>query len=239
MGTNPNRCSTFRFKQFEIENSVSAMKVGTDGVLLGAWATADNPLSILDIGAGTGLISIMLAQRFGNAMITGIEIDSQAADEARENVLKSPWSDRITIGCCDFCRWDTNTKFDLIVSNPPFFTNGIKSPDISRASARHAAQLSPQSIVERGASLLTDNGILAMIIPIEIIEDLIFSATLNHLNPREITTVTTRVGKSPKRALISFICHPSQVQKNELIISDQNGFTSQYRNLTQDFYLQF
>ena len=97
------------------------MKVGTDGVLLGAWATADNPLSILDIGAGSGLISIMLAQRFGNAMITGIEIDSQAADEARENVLKSPWSDRITIGCCDFCRWDTNTKFDLIVSNPPFF----------------------------------------------------------------------------------------------------------------------
>ncbi|MDE7155686.1 MAG: methyltransferase, partial [Muribaculaceae bacterium] len=91
MGTNPNRCSTFRFKQFEIENSASAMKVGTDGVLLGAWVTADNPQSILDIGAGSGLISIMLAQRFDTSLITGIEIDHAAAEEAQSNVSASPW----------------------------------------------------------------------------------------------------------------------------------------------------
>ena len=239
MGTNPNRNSTFRFKQFEIDNSVSAMKVGTDGVLLGAWATADNPLSILDIGAGTGLISIMLAQRFTNATITGIEIDSAATQEAQKNVKASHWSDRITVECCDFCQWETSAKFDLIVSNPPFFTNGIKSPDSSRASARHAAQLSPKSIIEKGSSLLTDDGVLAMIIPTEMIDNLIFSATLNHLNTHEIMTVTTRIGKPAKRALISFSRQPSLLAKTELVISDQNGYTTQYRNLTKDFYLQF
>ncbi len=215
------------------------MKVGTDGVLLGAWVTADNPQSILDIGAGSGLISIMLAQRFDTSLITGIEIDHAAAEEAQSNVSASPWSDRITIECCDFCNWKSDAKFDLIVSNPPFFTNGIKSPDDSRASARHATLLSPQSIIEHSVRLLTDNGVLAMIVPAEIVDQLIFSATLHHLNPRKITTVTTRIGKPAKRALISFTCHTSQLQRSELFISDQSGFTPQYRNLTKDFYLQF
>ena len=239
MGTNPNRCSTFRFKQFEIANSSSAMKVGTDGVLLGAWAYGENPQRILDIGSGSGVISLMLAQRFPEARITGIEIDNNATDEARMNASKTPWSTRVEFVCHDFCDWSSDEKFDLIVSNPPFFTNGLKSPDKSRATARHADILSPSAVLSRGADMLTPDGIIAMIVPADMVDNLIFEAAMHRLNAVNITSVTTRTGKPARRALISFSNLARPTVKTILTISDNAGFTPEYRHLTRDFYLEF
>lgn len=239
MGTNPNRCSTFRFKQFEIVNSSSAMKVGTDGVLLGAWADTENPLRILDIGSGSGLITLMLAQRFPDARITGIEIDADAAGEAQMNAEKTPWHDRVDFICHDFCEWTCPEKFDLIVSNPPFFTNGLKSPDESRAVARHAASLSPSAILSHGSRMLAPDGTIAMIVPAESVDNLIFEAAMHRLNPVNVTSVTTRVGKPPRRALISFSTISGPVAHSILTISDNGTFTPEYRNLTRNFYLEF
>lgn len=239
MGTNPNRCSTFRFKQFEIVNSLSAMKVGTDGVLLGAWADNDKTDRILDIGSGSGLISLMLAQRFPDARITGIEIDPQATAEARLNASNTAWQDRITFICNDFCEWSTDEKFDMIVSNPPFFTNGLKSPDSSRATARHAAGLSPASILDRASKMLDPDGVIAMIVPADMVDNLIFEATMHRLNPLKITNVTTRAGKPPRRALISFTPKACAVASSIFTISGADGFTPEYRDLTHEFYLEF
>lgn len=215
------------------------MKVGTDGVLLGAWANSVNPHKILDIGSGSGLIALMLAQRFPEAHITGIEIDPSATEEARMNAAKTPWSDRADFICHDFEDWITDEKFDLIVSNPPFFTNGLKSPDDSRATARHADTLSPSTILRRGAAMLNPDGVLAMIVPADSIGELTFNAILHRLNPQNITSVTTRTGKSPRRALVSFSLKALPPVTSVLTISDSNGFTPEYRNLTHDFYLEF
>lgn len=239
MGTNPNRSSTFRFKQFEIVNSLSAMKVGTDGVLLGAWADNDKTDRILDIGSGSGLISLMLAQRFPDARITGIEIDPQATAEARLNASNTAWQDRITFICNDFCEWSTDEKFDMIVSNPPFFTNGLKSPDSSRATARHAAGLSPASILDRASKMLDPDGVIAMIVPADMVDNLIFEAAMHRLNPLKITNVTTRAGKPPRRTLISFTPKSCAVVSSIFTISGADGFTPEYRDLTHEFYLEF
>ena len=129
--------SYFRFKQFTIHQEKCAMKVGTDGCLLGAWVDLSQSQRILDVGCGSGLIAIMTAQRCTNVTITGIEIDNEAASQATENAESSPWAERIEIICEDFLKFTPEQQFDTIVSNPPYFSNSLKCPNDKRNKARH------------------------------------------------------------------------------------------------------
>ena len=162
----------FKFRQFTVWHDRCAMKVGTDGVLLGAWAGQDRPGEILDIGTGSGLIALMLAQRFPKARITGIDCDKDAAMQAKENFTGSPWADRLRtvhIGLQGFCR-DTVTaaeRFDLIVSNPPFYDNTLTNPDSRRCTARHTGGLPHDELLLLSAGLLTDSGVFSLIVPSE------------------------------------------------------------------------
>ena len=233
----------FRFKEFSVIQQKSAMKIGTDGVLLGAWASGGKPLNILDVGAGTGIISLMLAQRFQDAVITGIEVDADAAVECRNNFETSEWSSRLNVVNTDFAFFDSaDIKFDLIVSNPPFFANGIKAPDSGRALARHSSEnLSPEKLLEKGVSLLSGNGCISMIVPAEYEENLIFKATLLKFSVSRITRVASKEGKPPVRILIEFTNLPkgAPVISSLSIRGIGNCFSEEYVNLTKDFYINF
>lgn len=240
MGDNPQRETVFRMKRFEVINRDSAMKPGTDGVLLGAWAAARNPGRILDVGCGTGLIALMLAQRYPGALITAVEIDKVAAEEARVNFGNSPWSDRLFIVPGDFARFVTFSKFDLIVSNPPFFTSGSPSPDAARARARHESSLPFTLLFQQALRLLTPSGRLAMITPADCGESLIFEASLQKLYPRRICRVTTVEGKPASRIMWEFALTDGPTVQEQLTLRDsQNRYTGEYRRLTKDFYLDF
>lgn len=143
------------------------MKVGTDGVLLGAWAPADKAKRILDVGTGTGLIALQLAQRNPHARITAIEIDAAAAGQATENVSHSPWAGRVEVICHDFRDYQPENRFDLIISNPPYFIDALKCPDEQRCTARHTGNLNYDLLFRRSASLLEEQGVVSIIIPAE------------------------------------------------------------------------
>ena len=256
MGTSKTRESVFRFKRFEVANSLSAMKVGTDGVLLGAWAdvpeesvgrsvggTTDGDggahMRVLDVGTGSGLIALMMAQRFPEARITGIDIVEEACAEARRNADDSPWSDRIDIVCADFGKYTTSVDvgpFDAVVSNPPFFKTDLKAPDLSRRLARHGAGLDYALIMNACAKdLLSPGGALSMVSPADREEDIIFDMELSGLKLTRLTRVWTKAAASaPSRLLWEMrrtkTASPPIVD-NLLIGSDE------YKTLTGDFYL--
>ena len=161
----------FRFKQFEIEQDRCAMKVGTDGVLLGAWAQGG--CRILDIGSGTGLISLMMAQRFPEAEVVGIDMDVDACGQARENVMASPFRDRVEIVCCRLQDFGAIGVFDAIVSNPPFFVDSLKNPDSKRTMARHTDSLPFRDLFAGVKRLLSDEGVFSAIIPAEVVEQFV------------------------------------------------------------------
>ena len=160
----------FKFKHFTIEQSDCAMKVGTDGCLLGGWFDCSDSKRILDIGCGTGLIAIMAAHRC-NAEITGIEIDTKAAQQARYNADNSPWGRQIEIICGDLTEYTTEERFDTIVSNPPYFVNSLKCDDTSRTLARHSDSLDCRTFFCKCAGLLSNNGHISIVIPCDIMEE--------------------------------------------------------------------
>ena len=230
--------SYFKFKQFTIEQDGCAMKVGTDGCLLGAWFDTTNSKRILDIGAGTGLISIMAAQR-SNAQITGIEIDSTAAGKAIENVNNSPWSNRVTIVNADLNIYTPSEPFDTIVSNPPFFENSLKCDDKQRSLARHSDTLSPEQFFAKANELLTSDGKISIIIPSDNATRWEAEAIIKGFSLQRATAVRTTPKKAAKRTLIEFgrtTCTPI---KSELILEDQPGiYSKEATGLLKDFYLK-
>lgn len=238
---NKSRESVFKFKHFHVKNENSAMKVGTDGVLLGAWADFSSSQYILDIGTGTGLIALMAAQR-SNATIIGVEIDTNAANEAKENINTSPWQNRISIINNDIMYVVNDLgSFDHIVSNPPFFENGILAPDLSRATARHCNSLNFVSLISIANSRLSRNGKLSFISPYENKENIIYNATLYSMNISRYTEVFS----SPKKAIpvrilweLTFQHIPTNMSKL-YIRNINNQYTSEYINLTKEFYLNF
>lgn len=228
----------FRFKQFALKQEKSAMKIGTDGVLLGAWANHPHPRKILDIGAGTGLVGMMLAQRFPQAEIIGIEIDSQAAQEAQENVAQSPFKARCEIVETSLQNYETQQKFDLIVSNPPFFESHLNEIS-SRFTARQQAHLTFEELLLHSKNLLAENGICAYIIPFDSNSKLIGLAEIFSLFPHKILQIRGNENAPIKRSLIAFGLSPIQTEISELIIEKQRHiYTEDYINLTQDFYLK-
>ena len=229
----------FTFKQFTIRHDRCAMKVGTDGVLLGAWTDVNHSQRMLDIGTGTGLIALMLAQRCPQASITAIDIDTDAVGQAQENVLLSPWSDRVEVKLQDICKYLTDKHFDTIVSNPPYFIDSLKCPDNQRNTARHTDTLDAERLLESVSRLLTDDGRFSIILPAEQTDLLIQTAYTQGLYPSRKTTVITRPGLSPKRILMEFQKTKEAFQPDELIIElERHVYSEGYIALTKDFYLK-
>lgn len=235
--------STFSFKQFTIRQDSCAMKVGTDGVLLGAWANLNNALKILDVGTGTGLIAIMMAQR-SDAMIDAVEIDENACNQAKENVNNSPWRDRIRVYHDTFQHFAeiTSTRYDFVVSNPPYFRNSLKPPMKPRSYARHDEQLNNESLLFNAARILTPNGRLSVIVPAFETEHLITAAYFKGLFPLKLTMVSSVAGKAHTRCLAEFTFEKTGVTIKDTLVIREKGlqeYTVEYKALTKDYYLNF
>ena len=218
------------------------MKVGTDGVLLGAWAPVNhNPYSILDIGAGTGVIALMLAQRSHAEQIDGIEIDEDAYEQAVDNFENSPWADRLFCyhaGLDEFMD-EPEDEYDLIVANPPFYTDGYFSGDEQRDKARFTESLPFEDLAEAAGLLLSEDGILAIIIPFKEEDNFIALAKEEELYPFKITRVKGTAVTEIKRSLIAFSRDEKEVETDELTIEiERHNYTDAYIELTKDFYLK-
>ena len=234
----------FQFKQFQIKQERTAMKVGTDGVLLGAWVPLiNNPFNILDIGSGTGLISLMLAQRSSAEQIDAIEIDEDAYEECVENFEASPWGDRVFCYHADLEEYtdelfEEEEEYDLIVSNPPFYSENYSSGDQKRDQARFQEALPFDMLIESAQALLSENGIFAVIIPYKEEQNFIQLCQSVNLFPLKITRVKGNQHTEIKRSLLAFTRIQQQPIINELVIEiERHNYTSDYIELTKDFYL--
>jgi len=232
----------FKFKQFTVKQEKSAMKVGTDGVLLGAWADGNNAKSILDIGVGTGLIALMMAQRFDTKII-GIEIEKNSYEEAIENIGNSKWKDKIEIQHTSFQEFAKNTKhkFDCIVTNPPYFTNSLKPLDDNRNIARHNDSLSFEELILGVKQILSKNGKFSLIIPFSSRDLFNKIANMQSLFCNRHLIIKPKADIEPKRILMEFSFDKSDVISDFLIIENdkRHDYTNDYIILTKEFYLKF
>ncbi len=219
------------------------MKVGTDGVLLGAWAnTTLIAPRILDIGTGTGIIALMMAQKFENAVIDAIEIDEQAFKQASENVKNTKWANRITVIHADLNDWimHTDHRYDIVICNPPFFIKGWHVDDPARKKARDAATLPYEVIIKAAIKLVATNGHLMLILPIQEAKHFSELANEKGLFCIRQTSVFTKQGLPAKRMLMVFGSINQELEETQLCIADEeNSYTPDYKKLTGDFYLNF
>lgn len=237
---NGEQRNSFRFKQFEVDDCGCGMKVGTDSVLLGAWTCYDGATSICDVGAGSGLLSLMAAQKARDAHILALEIDSDAVKAAAHNFALSPWSVRLRVVNADALTYVPDATFDLIITNPPYFTSETVSPDSQRAQARHAnGMLGALSVIRLASQWLSDDGTVAMVTPAELENELIFEAEMQRLKLWRQCYVHTVERKAPKRILWQFSRAPRTLQKSHLIIRRSDAFSDDYVTLTEEFYLKF
>jgi len=218
----------FRFKNFTVEQDLCAMKVGTDGVLLGAWARGGE--QVLDVGTGTGLIALMMVQRYPEARVTALDIDEGAVRQATINVEQSEAKDRIRV--VQQRVQEHEGQYDAIVSNPPFFIDSLNAPDTQRNTARHAETLTYAELMEAAWRLLKDDGELSVVVPFDYRQRMEDEATFRGFFPSRVCAVKTVERKPAKRYLLAFRKHPCQCVKETMTIGDE-----QYRQLTGDFYL--
>lgn len=231
----------FHFKRFSVDDTLCAMKVGTDGVLLGAWADVRGARHILDIGTGSGLIALMIAQRNADAAIEAIDIDEGAVVQARINIEASPWAERITVSCADAKSYAPTHKFDHIVTNPPFFNTALQSPDERRALARHGSSLGYADIVATAERLLNPGGKLSLILPADEASHFRREA-FNHLWLRRKISILSRDGEAPKRTMMEFVLcdEPLMPSVTTIAIRTKDGaYSDEYRRLTEEYYLKF
>ncbi|PKO98955.1 MAG: tRNA (adenine-N(6)-)-methyltransferase [Bacteroidetes bacterium HGW-Bacteroidetes-8] len=252
---------SFCFKRFSVRQSKSAMKVNTDGVLLAAWVTLnkltasqsshliENPLRILDIGTGTGVISLILAQRLESGppfKITAIEIDKNSSEEAAHNFSESPWSNNlvsknISLQCfMELEQPSKPEKFSLILSNPPYFTQSLKAPSTRRSIARHNDVLPLEDIVKAAHLFLEDDGILALVLPVNEGVQIISLAKQMSLNLARVCRVKTLIHKKEKRLLLEFTKGTCETVEQELIIQEKGGefYSHAYCSLVENYYLK-
>jgi tRNA1Val (adenine37-N6)-methyltransferase len=239
---------SFTFKQFVVHQDRCAMKVGTDGTLLGAWAALDHPDGrILDIGTGTGLIALMMAQRYPQAHVTAIDIDAEAVCQATENVRQSPFAERIQVCQADVNDFLVNENgseateaFDAIVCNPPYFNNALICPDSQRTQARHTLSLSYQQLMAAAYRLLSEEGRFSLIMPSDFSRQLESEAHLAGFFLSRVYGIRTIEGKPVKRYLIELRKQPqAEVIKKDVLIEDAPNVRSEwYRELTKDFYIK-
>ncbi|MCQ2210366.1 MAG: methyltransferase [Paludibacteraceae bacterium] len=228
----------FQFKQFTIYQDRCAMKVGTDGVLLGAWADVSSAHSILDIGTGTGLIALMVAQRSG-AFVTALEMDVEASKQALENVERSPWNEKIKVVNLSLQEYDSLMKYDHIISNPPYFNQSLKSPKEGRTTARHTDTLSYDDLLKGVVRLLDEEGIFSVILPFSEKERFVTLAEQYNLYPARITEVLPTPISTPKRFMAEFSFQQVECQQKSLIIESagRHQYSDDYKQLTEQFYL--
>ena len=235
--------STFNFKQFSVQQDKCAMKIGTDSVILGAWCPIDNnPFSVLDIGAGTGVLSLMLAQRSHAEQIDALEIDEDAYEQCVENFEASPWSDRLFCfhaGLDEFIE-EPEDEYDIIISNPPFYSEDYKTDNSQRDLARFQDAMPFEELVEAADLLLSENGIFAVIIPYKEEERFIDLCTEVELFPVKVTRVKGSHTTPIVRSLLAFKRFElSILTADELVIEiNRHEYTDDYINLTKDFYLK-
>ncbi len=231
----------FQFKKFRIYQDRCAMKVGTDGVLLGAWCSVSHARRMLDVGTGTGLIALMAAQRTAESIIDAVEIDSDAARQASENVAMTEWKNRISVFCSDFNRFRIGKEFfyDLIVSNPPFFENSLLPSDVSRRIARHSGTFDLEDLFGGASLLLSESGVLSVIYPASGLVRMKEIAMSNSLFLSRLMFVKGRVGGEVKRVLTEWKRVSLPVEEDEMSIeTSRHVYTEKYIGLTRDFYLR-
>lgn len=215
------------------------MKIGTDGVLLGVWADIEGDSRILDVGTGTGLIALMLAQRNASAEIVGVDISHEAIEEARDNFLNSPWAKRLSVTEGDVCSFESSEKFDHIVSNPPYFVDSLHSPDSLRTMARHTSSLKFEDLVTSAVRLLRPGGRLSVILPTECAMQFRFAAFGRLWLCRQLNVVT-KAGDSPRRTLMEFCLSDKPLMPSVATLTMRHrdsSYTEEYRRLTEDFYI--
>jgi tRNA1Val (adenine37-N6)-methyltransferase len=236
------REKVFRFKQFAVVNDRTAMKVGTDGVLLGAWCPVDGARQVLDVGTGCGVIALMIAQRNATAIIDAIDIDHDAIEEASLNFNHSPWGDRLTATECDFNIMAEGKTYDLIVSNPPYFQNSLKNPDKGRQTARHTDTLSFAELIKHSARLLIEDGQLALILPAEAENEIRQLAGAEGFFLTRVTRVYSKESKPARRVLMAFsrdngITEHRYTEDTFVLEDEKGGRSLPYQELCRDFYL--
>lgn len=228
---------SFQFKQFAVAQDRCAMKVGTDGTLLGAWAEVPADISapaILDIGTGTGLVAMMMAQRWPQARVMAIDIDPDAASQARQNVAASRFADRIEVAACDLQTFQPAVLFDAIVCNPPFFVDALTCPDTRRTLARHTASLPYEDLMKGAFRLLAHGGKVSVVVPADYEKTVTDEGLFAGLMAERVCRVRTKEDKPPKRVLMTFtnVALSRPVIPTELTIDSEA-----YRQLLADFYL--
>ena len=218
----------FQFKQFTICQDLCAMKVGTDGVLLGAWANGGK--RVLDAGTGTGIIALMMAQRYPNAVVTAIDVDEGAVKQAQQNVVQSPFAQQITV--LHNTLQEHQGEYDAIISNPPFFIDSLAAPDEQRNVARHTQTLTYTELMQAAWRLLSDEGELSVVVPFDYRKRMEDEAIFVGFFPSKVCAVKTTERKPAKRYLLSFKKHPCRCEQEQLTIGSE-----MYQKLTKDFYL--
>ncbi|MBP3425811.1 MAG: methyltransferase [Rikenellaceae bacterium] len=236
----------FRFKRFCIQQGRSAMKVGTDGVLIGAWCSIpDGTKQVLDIGCGSGLISIMLAQRTEQtkAYVKAIDIDPESVAQAIENVGTSDWPERVSVECVSLQEYSKRDEqlFDLIVSNPPFFVDSLKAPDKARNNSRHCDTLSHEELLRCSSKLLAEGGVLAVVLPSAEAQRLVELSAVYGMYPSRICSVKSTERKDEIRRLVELVKSSTwhECRNTSLCIHAGSDYSEEYKALTKDFYLKF
>lgn len=235
------RSGGFTFKQFFVAHDRCAMKVGTDGILLGAWAPLPKEGRLLDIGCGSGLIALMLTQRSkGRLSVDGVELDAAAGQQAKENAAASPWREQVTIHTADIADFAARTRhqYALIVSNPPYFAPGVNCRSESRAQARYTSSLTHQELLRSAKAKLTTKGVFCVVLPCDVAEVFVWQAEKQgwHLSLR--TDVREFASRPAHRTLLALSLRRGATERTLLVIRDDEGhYSDAYQALTRDFYL--
>lgn len=228
----------FDFKQFRVYHDRCAQKVGTDGVVLGAWSELEGAHTILDIGTGSGLIAMMVAQRQPSARVVALDVDDDAVLQARQNVSACPFADRIEVVKCDVREFESCEKFDVIICNPPFYTEDTLPPEEGRALARNESSLPFAELIQTASRLLAEGGTFSVMLPMSCYQNFNVICQLNGLTLKRDCSVRTVVRKAPKRVLITYSNQTTEsVQHESIILQEGNEKSEAYKALARDFYL--
>lgn len=238
MGSSRPSKNEFHFKQFSVYQDKCAMKVGTDGVLLGAWVDVANDQWILDVGTGTGLIALMIAQR-SSAIIDAIDVDEMAFEQSLSNFDQSPWRERLNSSLISLSDYSLQGKrYDHIVSNPPYFIDSLQSPNSRRTKARHTDSMPFDDFFRECKVMLHPNGRISIIIPHDIVDTIVRFAHYEELYPYRITRISTTTALPPKRVMIEFRQTKSTpIEESIVVEKERHKYTEEYVNLTKEYYL--